>query len=413
MQRCHRHPTSRCPGGRTLLVCIAAASLAMATAMPAHAAPRVPSDDGEIVETLPAVAGWSLKERRLRRELVQRPRDERVAIEAARAYLELARSQGDARYAGHAMGVLQAWQPMTAQTPDGILVMHATVAQFLHDFDGAEATLRLALAREPGNAQGWLTLATILRVRGRYGESDAACHAVARARQALYAAACLAENAGLRGDAASARATLQGLLDSPLLQDVRQAPTRQWLLTTLAEVEELAGNAGAADRAYRQALGTERDGYDTLAYSDFLLDQGRPAEVFALLAPQPRSDAVLLRLVIAARRLDARRQLPASRQAAARQDAQELAQRFDAAALRPDTTVVHAREHALFALDVQDDPRRALALARTNLSLQREPVDFLVMARAAVAAHDAAARGEATALMQQIGLRDARVDAFR
>ncbi|MDB5827083.1 MAG: hypothetical protein JWQ73_1303, partial [Variovorax sp.] len=140
----------------------------------AHAVPRVPTSDSEIVESLPAVAGWSREERRLRRELVQRPRDEGTALEAATTYLDLARSQGDARYAGYAMGVLQAWQPLTAATPNRILVMHATVAQFLHDFDGSERTLKLALAADPSNAQGWLTLATILRVRGRYADSDAA-----------------------------------------------------------------------------------------------------------------------------------------------------------------------------------------------------------------------------------------------
>src|ERR1700712_4792222 len=136
----------------------------------AHAVPRVPTSDNEIVESLPSVAGWSREERRLRRELVQRPRDEGTALEAANTYLDLARSQGDARYAGYAMGVLQAWQPLTASTPNRILVMHATVAQFLHDFDGSERTLKLALAADPSNAQGWLTLATIFRVRGRYAD---------------------------------------------------------------------------------------------------------------------------------------------------------------------------------------------------------------------------------------------------
>jgi predicted hydrocarbon binding protein len=65
----------------------------------------------------------------------------------------------------------------------------------------------------------------------------------------------------------------------------------------------------------------------------------------------------------------------------------------------------------MFALDVQNDPKRALELARLNVKLQREPIDLLVFARAAAAARDDAARGEVKALMQQIGLKDARVDA--
>lgn len=395
----------------TLSALVAGVTLSTWTA-PAVATPRVPVDDDEIVERLPAVAGWSREERRLRRELVQRPRDAAVAVEAAQSYLDLARSQGDARYAGHAMGALQAWQPMTAATPTAVLVMHATVAQFLHDFDGAERTLRQALEKEPSNAQGWLTLATLLRVRGRYGESDTACKVLVRLQQNLYAQACLAENAGLRGDHPAARDTVQGLLAMPALKDPRQAATRQWLWTTLAEVEELAGRNDDAGKAYRQALSADRSGYDVIAYSDFLLAIDRPADVLPLLATEPRSDAVLLRLTIATQRLDTRGALPAARRATAQRDTQELAARFEAAALRPGTTAAHGREHALFALDVQNDPAQAVRLARQNVQLQREPVDVLVFARAASAARDTAAQDEVRALLRATGLRDARTEAL-
>ncbi|MGJ7509860.1 hypothetical protein [Variovorax sp. GT1P44] len=380
------------------------AGLLFAAGAPLAAAPRVPASDDTIVETLPTIAGWSREERRLRQALAQRPRDEATAIAAAQAYLELARTQGDARYAGYAMGALQAWDATAAaQTPPAVLVMRATVAQFLHDFDGAEATLKSALARQPGNAQAWITLATILRVRGRYVESDAACRALGRVGPALYGLACLAENEGLRGDHASARATLRGLLADPAVQGTQQAGTRQWLLTSLAEIEELAGRPVAAEGFYRQALQAAPSGYLLIAYSDYLLRQNRPAEVPALLAKEPRSDAVLLRLAIAARR-------PAGT-GDARKDLDELQARFDAAAQRPGNAEVHAREGALFALDVEGDARRALDLARANVRLQCEPIDLLLLARAANAAHDEAARSELKALMQRTGLRDARIDA--
>lgn len=383
--------------------------LALPTAMlviagTAHAVPRVPASDDAVVETLPAVAGWSSEQRRLRRELVQRPDDPATAIEAATTYLNLARDQGDARYAGYAMGALQAWEAQpAADTPPAVLVMRATIAQFLHDFDGAEATLKAALARQPNDAQAWITLATILRVRGRYNESDAACRALGRAGPALYGVACLAENAGLRGRHDEARDTLQELLADPALAGAAQAGTRQWLLTSVAEVEELAGRAAQADAAYRKAMAAQRSGYLLLAYSDYLQRVGRQAEIPGLLAREARSDAVLLRLAIAA---------AAARDKGAQGEADELRQRFEASALRPGTTALHAREEAMFALDVQNDPKRALELARLNVRLQREPIDLLVFARAAAAAKDDAARGEVKALMQQIGLKDARVDAM-
>jgi predicted Zn-dependent protease len=387
---------------------VAALLFSLAAAGAAFAAPRVPASDDEVVEKLPVIAGWLDAQRKLRRELAQRPGDEATAIEAATTYLDLARSQGDARYAGQAAAALQAWDATPiAQTPPAVLVMRATVAQFLHDFDGAESLLKAALARRPADPQGWITLATVLRVRGRYDESDAACRALGRVGPALYGVACLAENAGLRGNHAAARDALRGLLADPALAGAPQAGTRQWLWTSIAEIEELAGRPAEADAAYRKALSAERSGYLLLAYSDFLQHAGRAGEIPSLLAKEARSDAVLLRLAIA--RTQAGKP-PASR--AAVPEAEELRERFEAAALRPGTTAQHAREEAMFALDVQGDAKRAVELARLNLRLQREPVDLLVFARAASAAGDAAAREEARALMREIGLKDARVDAI-
>jgi len=391
------------PGGTVLA--FAAAALLLLSGM-AGAVPRVPAADDEVVESLPVVAGWTQEQRRLRRELVQRPGDPATAIAAATAYLNLAREQGDARYAGYAMGALQPWASApAAQTPPAVLVMRATIAQFLHDFDGAERTLKAALARQPGNAQAWITLATVLRVQGRYTESDAACRALGRAGPALYGLACLAENDALRGSHGEARDAFQGLLANPALAEPAQAATRQWLLTSLAEVEELAGRTAQADAAYRAALAAQRSGYLLLAYSDFLQRSSRGAEVLTLLAGEARSDAVVLRLAIASAHAKGKSDV------GGKGDATELRERFEAAAQRPGTTALHAREEAMFALDVQNDAARALKLARLNAQRQREPIDLLIYARAAVAAGDSAARAEVRQLMQQIGLKDARVDA--
>lgn len=400
-QRAARRAANRLARAAALLLLLGTAGVALA-------APRVPASDDEVVEKLPVIAGWLDAQRKLRRELAQRPGDEATAIEAATTYLDLARSQGDARYAGQAAAALQAWEATPiAQTPPAVLVMRATVAQFLHDFDGAETLLKAALARRPADPQGWITLATVLRVRGRYDESDAACRALGRVGPALYGVACLAENAGLRGNHAAARDALRGLLADPALAGSPQAGTRQWLWTSIAEIEELAGRPAEADAAYRKALAAERSGYLLLAYSDFLQRAGRAGEIPSLLAKEARSDAVLLRLAIA--------HTPAGKPQAPRAvvpEAEELRERFEAAALRPGTTAQHAREEAMFALDVQGDAKRAVELARLNVRLQREPIDLLVFARAASAASDAAARDEAKALMREIGLKDARVDAI-
>ncbi len=149
--------------------------------------------------------------------------------------------------------------------------------------------------RQPGHAQAWLTLATVRRVQGRYGDSDRACESVAAAGAYLYARACRAENDSLRGDFNGARAALVSLLGQRNLP----AQTKNWLLTTLAESEARAGLAGPAETAYRSALAEQRDSYTAISFADFLIEQGRYTDARLALAGQTRTDAVLLRLAIA------------------------------------------------------------------------------------------------------------------
>jgi hypothetical protein len=65
-------------------------------------------------------------------------------------------------------------------------------------------------------------------------------------------------------------------------------------------------------------------------------------------------------------------------------DVRELAARFDAAAQRGDT--VHQREQARFELVLRHDAKTALALARKNWEVQKEPADIRIYLQAAVQA---------------------------
>lgn len=372
---------------KTLLHTIVAVLLAAS----AHAAPLTPHSDDQVIETLPAVAGDRAEERRQRRAWAADPRDASKALPLARRYFEQAREDGDPRRAGQALAVLQAW-PEAAGAPDEVLLMRATIEQHLHDFDASAAHLHELLKRSPRHAQAWLTLATVRRVQGRYADSDAACAGLAAAGAELHARACRAENDGLRGDLAASRGELSRLLATPRLP----ADLRGWLLTTRAELEARAGRPADAEAAYRAALLTRPDGYTTLSYADFLLQRERPADALRQLQDQPRNDAVLLRLAIAG----------------GGEPAREMRERMTLAHQRPEAAGTHAREQAMYALWVERDPRRALALARSNLIRQREPLDLLLLAAAARAAGDPAARREAAQLAKEIGLHDQRLDAL-
>ena len=365
-----------------------------------EARPLTPTSDVQVVQTLPTDSATRRAERQQRQALARSPRDPVLAVAAAESYLDLARAQGDARAAGLALGALQAWEG-AAQVPTEVLVMRATVAQYLHDFSGAEAMLKRAVEQQPMHPQAWLTLATVYRVRGDFAASDAACEGVLRSGQRLHGLACLAENQSLRGEQDAARTQFQRLLQTPRLPP----GTQQWLLTSVAELEERSGHPDAARAAWLQAITLGPSGYTLDAYIDFLLDQGEPQTVLALLSPKADSpsDAALLRLAIAGT------QSGDPRAAAWRT---EMAARIEASRARPGGAATHAREQARFALDVLNHPADALALARENLKLQREPVDLGLLARTGAAQAKPADRARAEAEFKQwrdqLGLQDAR-----
>lgn len=376
---------------------LCAALTGLAVAASAHAEAIVPASDDEVIEILPAAASRS-EERALLRRLSADPSNAPIAVALARRYVEQARELGDPRFAGRALAVLRAW-PDANSAPDDVLLMRATVEQHLHDFDAAALHLEPLLQRRPRHAQALLTLATLRRVQGRYDESDRACAALGSAGALWHARACRAENDGLRGRVETARATLQRLLALP----GPDAGARGWLLTTLAELEQRSGRSAEADITFRKALAAQHDGYTVVSYADFLIEQGRHGDALSLLRSEPRSDAVLLRLAIAGSRAEA---------AQAANDTRELRERMALASMRPELRSAHAREQAMAALWLDEDAPRALALARSNVRLQREPLDLLLLARAARAGGDTAAMAEAAALKKGMGLHDRRLDAL-
>jgi hypothetical protein len=381
------------PGlGRLLL----AAALLAGGAL-AQAAALQPASDAEIVETLPAAGAFAASQRALRRQLARQPRDAATALALSRSLLERARAEGDARLAGQALGALGAWDG-DAAAPVELRLQRATLQQHLHDFDAAVAELQALLAVAPRHPQALLTLATVLRVQGRYAESDRACAALVDAGQPLHARACRAENQALRGDTPTARRELEDLLAAAPGQPGWAA----WIRTTLGELEQRAGRSDAAVAALRAALQAEPDPYARLALADVLIEARRWPEAQAALIEAGNGDAALLRRAIVAQGL-------AAPEAAALRA--QLAARYAQAAQRPEAAAVHARERARFALEVEQDAPRALVLARANLRTQREAIDLVVLARAARAAGDAAAEAEAVALATRLGLHDARLPA--
>lgn len=338
------------------------------------------TDDAAIIEKLSA-----------RAPKLSTPAD---LVPALRQAISLARQTADPRYLGQAQAMIGSlWS--SPQASYEIATLQATIEQSRHEFAQARKTLQSALAKPtPSNAQAWLTLATIERVQGNYAAALQACKSITEPAAQLYAQACLLETQSLQGQWAVAR---EGF--NALLRGLQQPSQQAWLLSLSAENEERAGNAAAALKHYALSLSLGSDGYTALAYADALLRQKQSAAAIVVLQNQPSSDAVLIR------RAQAYKVLGDTKFAGI---ADELNARFTAAALRTDNNAGHAREQALHALHVQGNPRAALAFAQTNLTLQKEPIDWLIAMQSASLAGQAGDKAKLLAAASQTGLKDER-----
>lgn len=369
-------------------------------ARPAAAAPHVPASDSVVVERLPARA----TDPRMRELIELRaawrrdPANADTAVQLAQAHFDQAAAEGDPRYVGHAQAALGRWWERP-DPPPNVRVMRAILLQYGHRFAEAVADLDAAVAQQPGLGEAWAWLAAIRMVQADYLQARRACTALAPLAPPLVATGCSAYVDSVTGRAQPAVAALRAALQAGGGASVAQ---RQWVLTRLAEIEERRGATVPAEAAYREALHLDRsDVYLLAAYADFLLDQGRPAEVLTLLKDRARADVLLLRLALAAKQA----QDPALAGWAA-----DLSARFKAAQARGDTT--HQKEEARFALAVQGQAERALALAQANYRLQREVADARILLEAALAARQPAAAAPVLQWMAASGVESVALQAL-
>jgi len=365
----------------------------------ALAAPYTPADDNAVLERLPEALDPALAElKRMRAALRVNPNDLHHATRLAQRCIEAARETGDPRFLGQAQAALTPWWA-AADPPPPALLLRATVKQSQHDFSGALADLDRLLEVRAGDGQALLTRATILTVLGRYTDAQRDCAKLLRLASGLVTTTCLAGASSLNGDAAGA---YRGLVQA-LARANDPAGTRTWALTLAAEIAARRGDASAADTHFREALALDpRDAYLVAAYADFLLNQARPRDAASLLADSARNDALLLRLTLAERALPDKRSEFADHR-------RDLADRFAAARRRGDT--VHLREEARFRLDVENDIPAALALAKANWNVQREPADLRILAAAARASGESDARRLVTEWLASTRLEDVTVVA--
>jgi Tfp pilus assembly protein PilF len=382
---------------RSKLAAIFALACMFSTA--AGATPYVPADSKQVIERLPTRTDPQQRElQELRSRLAAVPDNIQLATQLARRYIEIGRGSGDPRYLGYAQAALAPWWKESAPPPD-VRILRATLLQNQHRFAMALADLDGLIKQDHGNAQAWLTKATVLQVQGRHDDAKASCARLFALAPELITAVCFANVASVTGQADKACALLQRALDRDRDAD---AAIRTWAHTLAAETAERLGRSTDAEQHFRQALALDRsDTYLLGAYADFLLDRQRASEVVTLLENRLRADGLLLRYAEALRQLHSPQ---------AERYVRMLQDRFAAAMQRGDT--VHQREQARLALRLRNEPKDALRLAQQNWEVQKEPADLRILLEAALAAGDRDAVKTATDWIKHTGLEDTILSAI-
>ncbi len=361
--------------------------------------PYLPSSDTQVLQDVPSSSDPAVAEMKaLRVQIDAAPQSLPAAIKLAGAYVDYGRQVGDAHYAGYAEAVIAPWLA-TSPPPASALVTEATILQYRHQFSDSRNLLRRTLVIDPQNAQAWLTLATLDMVQGDYEAAAKDCVQVTGSAGLELGLACSANLRSYRGQARQSLALLERVEGAG---DQVPLSYQAWVQGMLAEAAERLGDWPLAENHYRRALRlVPQDNFLLVAYADFLLDRGRPAEVLLLLADHTQSDTAFLRLALAHSALHS--------DAAARYT-WIMAARFEALTLRGSD--FFGREQARFALALQHDPKTALEMAQRNWQAQREPWDTRLLLEAALAAKEPQAAVETLKFLRKSRLEDPIIESL-
>ena len=353
------------------------------------ATPRTPSNGDEIITTLPNSQKHSKKIQSLRQQLAANPGDAYIAEQLATHYIQIARTSSDNRYYGYAKAVLKPWLSpeqhaekkgiSSPPPPAEIVFLQAVLQQHEHQYTKAKATLKMLIQKQPRHSQAWLTLSIIQQLQGDYTSARGSCAALGKVASSWLSSLCYSQIMSLTGSAERALTLQQALALQLGSNHSNNTKTLQWVLGLSAETAYRLGDTNQAKTLFEKAIAlSQRDAYLLRVYSDFLLTNNQPQPVLKLLKNETHDDALLLRLAIAAK--------SANVEKLSQRYQKMLISRYEAARLR--NSSLHERDEALFLLEFSHTQlalKKALALAKDNWKIQKEPDDALILLRAAIA----------------------------
>jgi tetratricopeptide (TPR) repeat protein len=393
-------------GGRRKVAVFAVGAIGVAAALTAAAfitpnreataAPTyTPTDPHAVIAIVPTRDPQEIS---ARAALAASPDRVDVAVRLARADIQRARSLSDPRYLGRAQATLSRWWKLPNPPPD-VLLLRATIEQSLHDFTAARADLDRLVEIRPRDVQAHLTRAVVATVTGDYAAARQSCMVVAASAPPVIGETCIAPLEAVAGHAREAYVRLADVVQRSADAD---PALRDWAATGLAELAIMNGDYAAAAQQLRASLAIDPDdAYARAALADVLLWTDKPAEASALLAGREQIDNLLVRRAIA-------------EHVAHGPDEAKLVgmmrDRIAAADERGDR--IHMREQARFEVEVENNAKAALAIAKDNWDVQKELADARLLAECAALAGDSGGAEPVRAWAKQTGVKDVQLDRW-
>ncbi len=329
------------------------------------AAPFIPSDDQQILETLPTD---SPPPRYLTASDFVSTTNE-MDPEQTRQLLEHAYLQGDPRALGQAQAQLDQSKDQSLET----LMLRARALQSNHKFEDAKVLLQQILDKNPADADALLTLSSLLLVQGQFDAARSYCDKLTDASLRVYQLTCIAQIQTMTGELAQAKQTLSGLMS---LAPGLDASTARWLYLIQADAALRSNDTVLAEQVF--SVMDAQTVPALMARADWLLSQNEYQQVRDLLKDHTDKDALLLRLITAQLKLNDPK---------AKQNLALMQERLEVWRIRKEKA--HLREQATYAL-LANKTDSALKLAQENWQQQRETADITIYATAAIKANSEA-----------------------
>ena len=312
----------------------------------ARAEPRTPTDDAEVLETMPRVLFHARDELTgLQDRLADNPEDAEAAAKLAGYYLQIGQRESDPRFYGFARAALAPWWDAD-DAPVAVLALRAKLKERDHNYAAARADLEKVLTQAPDDIQTLIEIANLYWVQGKYAEARTAVEQLAAATQANPETAAFGR---IPLDAVTGRAQEAYDEAGVLLKSSEERGGRaaNWVHAMQAEIARALGDDAAAESHFRDGLAADPGNlYLLRGFADLMLDHDRGGEVLPLLREHLADTGILLRAVLAARQAGATDDFETWRG--------RLGRTFDEIRRRGGTP--HGRYEARFLLEVEDRP---------------------------------------------------------